>query len=86
VLERVSSSLESGIPVRVLKLSEEESALLSTLNLLTQKPCIYAANVCESDLRTEGSGNVYLENLRDLARSEGSSVCIVSAKVLAFSN
>jgi len=34
----------------------------------------------------KGSGNVYLENLRDLARSEGSSVCIVSAKVLAFSN
>jgi obg-like ATPase 1 len=53
VLERVSLSLESGIPVRVLKLSEDESVLLSTLNLLTQKPCIYAANVCESDLRTK---------------------------------
>jgi len=53
VLKRISLSLESGIPVRVLKLSEEESLLLSTLNLLTQKPCIYAANVCESDLRTK---------------------------------
>jgi len=32
---------------------KDESVLLSTLNLLTQKPCIYAANVCESDLRTK---------------------------------
>jgi len=81
VLKRISLSLESGIPVRVLKLSEEESLLLSTLNLLTQKPCIYAANVCESDLRTKGNGNIYLESLLDLASSEGSAVCIVSAKV-----
>ncbi|CAL6306421.1 unnamed protein product [Bathycoccus prasinos] len=50
VLERVSLSLESGIPVRVLKLSE-------------------------------GSGNIYVENLLDLANSEGSAVCIVSAKI-----
>mmetsp|Transcript_3468 Transcript_3468/g.10657 ORF Transcript_3468/g.10657 Transcript_3468/m.10657 type:complete len:407 (+) Transcript_3468:107-1327(+) len=81
VLKRISLSLESGIPVRVLKLSEEESLLLSTLNLLTQKPCIYAANVCESDLRTKGNGNIYLESLLDLASSEGSAVCIVSAKI-----
>ena len=32
---------------------KDESVLLSTLNLLTQQPCIYAANVCESDLRTK---------------------------------
>jgi ribosome-binding ATPase YchF (GTP1/OBG family) len=28
----------------------------------------------------KGSGNIYVENLLDLANSEGSAVCIVSAK------
>ena len=32
----------------------------------------------------KGSGNIYVENLLDLANSEGSAVCIVSAKVKVF--
>ena len=32
----------------------------------------------------KGSGNIYVENLLDLANSEGSAVCIVSAKVKSF--
>ena len=66
---------------------QEESALLSTLNLLTQKPCIYAANVCESDLRTE------VKLVKDLVYefmfSEGKRKCLLrkfarSCKVRRF--
>lgn len=81
LLEKVSESLENGIPVRVLNLDEDERMMLTGLNLLTQKSCIYAANVSESDLRTKGLGNLYLQNLSALANNEGSAVCIVSAKV-----
>jgi len=60
---------------------KDERMMLTGLNLLTQKSCIYAANVSESDLRTKGLGNLYLQNLSALANNEGSAVCIVSAKV-----
>lgn len=57
LLEKVSESLENGIPVRVLNLDEDERMMLTGLNLLTQKSCIYAANVSESDLRTKVSSS-----------------------------
>ena len=49
--------------------------------LLTQKPCIFAANVGEDDLADQGAGNPYVAIVRKFAEEEGSSVTIVSAQV-----
>lgn len=78
LLNRLKTSLEEGIPVRRLDLSEEEISLISSFNLITLKPVIYVANVSENDV---SDGNVYTERVCEYARNEGSEVVVISAKI-----
>mmetsp|Transcript_6049 Transcript_6049/g.20408 ORF Transcript_6049/g.20408 Transcript_6049/m.20408 type:complete len:316 (+) Transcript_6049:124-1071(+) len=80
-LAKLRITLESGLPARSASLSNEELASVADLNLLTIKPCIYAANVNESDLRNQGSDNSQLQKLKQIAATEGSNVVLVSAQV-----
>ena len=47
-------------------------------NLLTAKPVIYVCNVAEEDLTGD---NPYVEQVRELARSENAEVVVISAKI-----
>jgi ribosome-binding ATPase len=78
-LERVRTHMNSGAPLRQLKLSAEERALLKPLCLLTDKPTMYLANVSETGF----TDNPYLEQVRAYARSEGAVVVAVSAAIEA---
>ncbi|MBQ1378150.1 MAG: redox-regulated ATPase YchF [Lachnospiraceae bacterium] len=60
---------------------EEEEAFVHSLNLLTDKPVIYAANVSEDDLPDDGASNPYVQQVRDYAEKEGSSVFVVCARI-----
>lgn len=53
LLEKIKSVLEQGQWVNALKLNEEESKLIKSLNLLTAKPLFYVYNVSEEDLKKE---------------------------------
>ncbi len=55
-LERASTALGEGKPVRDLEWSEEERKELRQLNLLTMKPMIYVVNVSESQLQAGVEG------------------------------
>jgi len=81
VLNKVLNELEDGKQVRQLGLSEDEEAVLKELNLLTAKPCIYAANLPEDDLSTRGDKNTHLQALSQFASETGAAICIVSAQV-----
>ena len=74
------ASLDENKPARAVALTEEESALVKGLQLLTMKPMIYAANVAESDLADEGASNHHVKALREKAAHEGCEVIIVSAQ------
>ena len=78
LLERIKEALESNIPVRKLGLDEEEKKLISSFNLITLKPIIYALNVEDSDINT---GNNYTELVEDYAKKEGSETAIICAKL-----
>ena len=41
--------------------------LISSYNLLTAKPVIYAANVTEEDLRDDGESNEYVKAVKEIA-------------------
>ncbi len=41
---------------------EDELAFINTLDLLTWKPVIFAANVSEDDLADDGASNEYVKN------------------------
>ena len=67
LLERIKEALESNIPVRKLGLDEEEKKLISSFNLITLKPIIYALNVEDNDINT---GNNYTKLVEDYAKKK----------------
>ncbi len=80
VLEKLAAVLNEGKSVRQMSLAEEEAEIIKGLELLTNKPIIYAANVSEDDLAT---GNNFVEKVQQIASSENAQVVIVSAQVEA---
>ena len=61
--------------------NEEEAAFADSLELLTAKPVIYAANVAEDDLTDDGNSNPYVQQVRRLAAAEGSEVFVICARL-----
>ncbi len=60
---------------------EDEIKWLKEYNLLTGKPVIFAANVCEDDLADDGASNEYVQKVRDYAKEFGSEVFAVCAQI-----
>ena len=82
ILSRLKDHLEDGKPVKSLTPTDEEEAVfIQSLNMLTGKPVIYAANVSEEDLSDDASGNPYVESVRNYAREEGSEVFVICAQI-----
>jgi len=79
-LARIQVALEQGGAARSVALSDEEGVLVKPLGLLTAKPVVYAANVCEDDL---AGGNAFVEQVRGLAEREGAATVTISAQVEA---
>ncbi len=52
--------------------NEDEEAWMSTYNLLTWKPVIYAANVAEGDLADDGESNSHVQAVRKYAAEQNS--------------
>ena len=78
LLEKIKDSLEKNIPVRKLGLNDDEKKIISSFNLITLKPIIYALNVSEDDIV---NGNEYTNKVFEYAKNEGSEVVIISAKI-----
>ncbi len=82
LLERLKAHLESGNMAKSFKTEdEEEIALLSSYNLLTYKPVIYAANVLEDDLADEGASNEHVLKVKEFAKEEKSEVFVICAQI-----
>lgn len=79
ILQKVYDNLEKGIPVRLMELDEDETALVNEQFLLTTKPVIYAANIGENDLGESDNG--YVKQVKELATKEHSEVITLCAKV-----
>lgn len=78
LLERLQNSLNEGKSVRTIQLNETEAEIIKPLELLSNKPIIYVANVAEEDLAT---GNEWVEAVRQVATQDNAEVVLVSAQV-----
>jgi len=79
ILVKIYSTLESGKMARTLKFDDEEDLkFVNSLNLLTFKPTIYAANISEKDI---GKENKYVKVVKEIAAQEGSEVIVICAKI-----
>jgi ribosome-binding ATPase len=77
LLQRLIAALSTGRPARtVVPANDEEARLLRTLNLLTSKRELYAANIDESDLAI--GTNQHVERLRAAIETEHEPAEVVS--------
>ena len=82
ILEQLKKHLEDGNSAKTSTLDDEEAmAFVNSLDLLTAKPVIYAANVSEDDLADDGASNEYVASVREFAAKEGSEVFVVCAEI-----
>ena len=82
VLQRIHDHLENGNQCRTLELeSEDDESFRRSLDLLTDKPVIYAANVADEDLADDGASNPYVQKVREIASEDGSEVFVISAEI-----
>jgi GTP-binding protein YchF len=73
-------ALGGGKNARALQIDEEDKKAVADLQLLTDKPVIYVANVDEGSIHT---GNKYVDALRELVKNENAEVVIISAAIEA---
>ncbi|MCI9569064.1 MAG: redox-regulated ATPase YchF [Lachnospiraceae bacterium] len=82
VLKALKAYLEEGRPARSFSPEDDEAgALIASLNLLTAKPVIFAANVGEEDLADDGASNEYVARVQKLASENGSEVFVICAQL-----
>lgn len=79
ILELVKKQLDQGLPVRQLKLDEEQKKILYRFQLLTAKPVLYIANVSENGFEN----NPLLKQVIEFAAKENSEVVPVCAAIEA---
>lgn len=81
-LKKLKEVLEEGKEAKTLvPEDEDEEAFIASLNLLTDKPVIYAANVAEDDLADDGASCPYVQKVREFAAAEGSQVFVICAQI-----
>ena len=79
-LKRIKEHLESGLPARVMELSDEEREYVNSLFLLTAKPVIYAANISENDAGSP-EDCPYVKVMEEIAAKEGAQLICVCSKL-----
>jgi GTP-binding protein YchF len=79
IFEILRDHLDAGKPARSLQLEKEDKALLRDLHLLTDKPCVYIANVADDGFEN----NPMLDKVREFAEQEGAQVVPVCAAIEA---
>lgn len=80
VLEKVFDSLQEGIPVRALELSDEELKVLKELNLITLKPVLYVLNTAENDIASP-LDNPFVKIAAEHAEKENAKWVPISAEI-----
>lgn len=83
LLEKIKAHLEADNMAKSFDQTEDEEELtwLISYNLLTYKPVIFAANVTEEDLASDGRENLCVQEVRAYAKKESCEVFVVCAQI-----
>ena len=79
LLTKIKQALENNKPARSVVFNEEEQKIVNGFFLITTKPVIYCANIGEKDIGS--NDNKYVKQVQDFAKSEGSEVISLCAKI-----
>ena len=82
ILQKLYKELEEGKCARLVEFdNDDDYAFVNSLDLLTAKPVLYAANVVEDDLMNDGEDNENVKAVRKYAANENSEVFVLCAKI-----
>lgn len=81
LLERLLAHLEDGKSARAFDFTEEEQDMIRQTPLLSNKPVIYAANLCEDDFVNQIENNSFYQEVCAIAAEEHSAVLPICAKI-----
>ncbi len=84
MLERLKAFLEDGKSARAFELKDEnEEEIFADIPLLSAKPIIYVANMCEADFENGNNieENKYYQEVKKIADEEKSQVVPICAKI-----
>ncbi|MFA5658896.1 MAG: redox-regulated ATPase YchF [Oscillospiraceae bacterium] len=82
-LEKLKTHLEEGKPARGFEFSDDEKEIIKTTPLLSNKPVIYAANLCENDYVNSIDTNLHYQKVREIAIAENSAILPICAQIEA---
>ena len=83
ICERIKKALEQEQMAKSLSFSEEEEKFVNSLDLLTNKLVIYAANLSEKDFSEGVENNANFEKVKKIALAENSGVIPICAELEA---
>jgi GTP-binding protein YchF len=81
LLQSLTEHLSEGKTARSYAFNDAEREILSDIPLLSFKPVIYLANISEEDLGKDATSLPLVKTVIDIAKSEGSSVIPLCAKI-----
>ena len=82
LLEELHNHLESDkLAISFDAGDDDKNAFVDSLDLLTRKPVIYAANVDEDSVADDGASNEYVQRVREYAKTNNSGVFVISAQI-----
>ena len=82
LLKAIKAHLEEGRLARSFEPEDDDDReFINTLNLLTWKPVIFAANVAEDDLANDGADNTYVQSVRGFAAENNCEVFVICAEI-----
>ena len=82
-LERLKGHLESGKSARAFDYTDDERDIIKSTPLLSGKPVIYAANLCEEDFINNIENNENYNRVKKIAEEEHSAVLPICAQIEA---
>ncbi len=80
ILNKLHDFLETGKSARAMELTDEECIFVKSLDLLSFKPVIYAANVSEDEAALADE-NEMVKKVKEFAKTEGSDVIVICARL-----
>ena len=80
VLLKVEEGLLGGTSVRAIDFKPKEEVFLTSLQLITSKPVLYVCNVDENSAL---SGNIYVDQVKEIVKAEEAEVIILAVNTEA---
>ncbi|MFN2430108.1 MAG: redox-regulated ATPase YchF [Cryomorphaceae bacterium] len=80
LLQRYKETLESGLSARTVELDHTDVPFSKELQLLTNKPILYVCNVDEESV---GTGNKYVDEVRESVKAENAEIIVIGAAIEA---